>query len=293
MKIRFHATTATLLAVLALAAPTAAQFSEPPVMDKPQAGYYRFKIGRVDVIAVSDGGGAFDILGVVPQERKEAAAQIMAKSLVKSPVFISVNAYIILLDGRTIMVDAGTGELFGVKLGKLPDSLRAAGITPESITDILVTHIHSDHTGGLSVRGKKVYPNATIHVNKKELDFWTDKSAGEEAVEPTKQFFGQVAATVGPYISSGSVQTFEGEAQIFPGIRSIPAYGHTPGHTFYMLEAGDQRIAFMGDTIHIQDAQFEDPSITVAFDVDQKQAAATRAKAFADAAQNGYCIAIT
>src|ERR1700731_1289482 len=99
MKNRFHATTATLLAVLALAAPTAAQFSEPPVMDKPQAGYYRFKIGRVDVIAVSDGGGAFDILGVVPQERKEAAAQIMAKSLVKSPVFISVNAYIILLDG--------------------------------------------------------------------------------------------------------------------------------------------------------------------------------------------------
>jgi glyoxylase-like metal-dependent hydrolase (beta-lactamase superfamily II) len=202
-----------------------------------------------------------------------------------------VNAYVILLGGRTIMVDAGTGELFGVKLGKLPDSLRAAGITPESITDILVTHIHPDHTGGLAIGGKKLYPNATIHVNKKEIDFWTDKSAAEKADGPTKGFFSQVAATVGPYISSGAVRTFEGDAQIFPGVSAIPAYGHTPGHTFYMLEDDGQKIAFMGDTIHVQDAQFEDPSITVAFDVDQKQAAATRVKAFADAAQNEYYVA--
>ena len=291
MNVRFRATAVFLLAALALAAPTAAQFSEPALMDKPQAGYYRFKIGKVDVIAVSDGGGAFDILGVVPREKQKAAARIMAKSLVKSPVFVSVNAYVILLDGRTIMVDAGTGELFGVKLGKLPDSLRAAGITPESITDILVTHIHPDHTGGLSVGGKKLYPNAPIHVNKREIDFWTDKSAAEKAVGPTKGFFSQVAATVGPYISSGAVQTFDGDAQIFPGVSAIPAYGHTPGHTFFMLEDGDQKIVFMGDTIHIQDAQFEDPSITVAFDVDQKQAAATRVKAFADAAQNEYYVA--
>jgi glyoxylase-like metal-dependent hydrolase (beta-lactamase superfamily II) len=246
----------------------------------------------VDVIAVSDGGAAFDVLGVVAKEKQEAAAQIMAKSLVKSPVFVSVNAYVILLGGRTIMIDAGTGELFGVKLGKLPDSLRAAGIPPESITDILVTHIHPDHTGGLSVRGKKLYPNATVHLNQKELDFWTDKSVGEKAIGPTKEFFGHVAATVGPYISSGAVQTFEGEAQMFPGISSIPAYGHTPGHTFYILEDGGQKIVFMGDTIHVQDAQFEDPSITVAFDVDPKQAAATRVKAFADAAQNEYYIAL-
>jgi glyoxylase-like metal-dependent hydrolase (beta-lactamase superfamily II) len=292
MSVRFYATTVGLLAALVLTTPAAAQFSDPPLLDKPQAGYYRLKIGKVDVIAVSDGGAAFDVLGVVAKEKQEAAARIMAKSLVKSPVFVSVNAYVILLGGRTIMIDAGTGELFGVKLGKLPDSLRAAGIPPESITDILVTHIHPDHTGGLSVRGKKLYPNATVHLNQKELDFWTDKSVGEKAIGPTKEFFGHVAATVGPYISSGAVQTFEGEAQMFPGISSFPAYGHTPGHTFYILEDGGQKIVFMGDTIHVQDAQFEDPSITVAFDVDPKQAAATRVKAFADAAQNEYYIAL-
>ena len=276
MNHRFRASAVVLVAALILAAPTAAQFDEPSMMDKPQAGYYRFKIGKVDVIAVSDGGSTFDILGIVPKEKQEAAAQIMAKSLVKSPVFVSVNAYVILLGGRTIMVDAGTGELFGVKLGKLPDSLRAAGITPESITDILVTHIHPDHTGGLAIGGKKLYPNAMIHVNKKELDFWTDKSAGDKLADPNKGFFLQVAATVGPYVSSGQVKTFEGETEVIAGIRSLPAYGHTPGHTYYVLEDGGQKLVFMGDTIHAPDAQFEDPSITVAFDVDQKAAATNR-----------------
>src|SRR6202043_2994061 len=80
--------TKTLLAgvfllVSVMAIPTTAQFGEPPLMDKPQAGYYRLKIGKVDVIAMSDGGSTFDILGIVPKEKQEAAAQIMAKSLVK------------------------------------------------------------------------------------------------------------------------------------------------------------------------------------------------------------------
>lgn len=276
----------------AMVAPAAAQFTEPPQLDKPQAGFYRLKIGKIDVIAVNDGAAIFDVLGVVPNEKKAAAVRMMAKSLVKSPVQASVNAYVILMGERTILVDAGTGELFGVKLGKLPESLRAAGIQPESITDILVTHIHPDHTGGLVFGGKKTYPNATLHVNKKELDFWTNKSTGETTPEPNKGFYGQVAGTVGLYVSSGQVKTFEGGAQILPGIRSQPAYGHTPGHTYYVLEDGGEKLAFWGDTIHAPDAQFGDPSITVAFDIDQKQAAATRMKAFSDAAENGYFVAL-
>jgi glyoxylase-like metal-dependent hydrolase (beta-lactamase superfamily II) len=204
----------------------------------------------------------------------------------------SVNAFVILLGGRTILVDAGTGELFGAKLGKLPDSLRAAGVTAESVTDILITHIHPDHSGGLTVAGTKIFPNATIHVNKKELDFWSDKSTGEKYPEPTKTFFGQVAPTVGPYVTSGQVKAFEGATQILPGIRSLPAYGHTPGHTYYLLEDGGEKPAFWGDTIHAPDAQFEDPSITIEFDVDQKAAGARRQNAFADAAKNGYLVAL-
>jgi len=144
-------------------------------------------------------------------------------------------------------VDAGTGELFGPKLGKLPDSFRAAGVTSESITDVLLTHIHPDHSGGLAVGENKIFPNATIHVNKKELEFWSDRSTREKYPEPTKTFFGQVAPTVGPYITSGQVKTFEGGIQIFRGIRSLPAYGHPPGHTYYALEDG-ARSSSSGET---------------------------------------------
>jgi len=157
-----------IVAVFAWAGPApTAPFSEPPRLEKPQAGFYRLKIGKVDVIAVNDGASPFDVLGVLAKDKRETAAKIMGKSYVKSPVEASVNAYIILLGGRTILVDAGTGELFGAKLGKLPDSLRAAGVTPESITDVLLTHIHPDHSGGLTVGGNKIFPNATIHVNKR------------------------------------------------------------------------------------------------------------------------------
>lgn len=281
-----------LLAALAVAGPAAGQFDGPSMLDKPQAGFYRLKLGKVDVIAVNDGAASFDVLSVVTPTRKSDAAKIMAKSLVTSPVHASVNAYVILIGNKTILVDAGTGELFGVKLGKLPDSLRAAGIQPESVTDILVTHIHPDHTGGLTVGGRKIFPNALVHMNKKELDFWTNKSSRETLVEPNKGFYEQVAATVGPYVSSGQVWTFEGEAAILPGIRSLPAYGHTPGHTFYVLEDAGQKLVFWGDTIHAPDAQFEDPSITIAFDIDQKAASATRQKAFAEAAEGGYLVAL-
>ncbi len=291
MSVRLLASALSLSAALASAAFAAEPFSEPPQLDKPQAGYYRLKVGKIDVIAVNDGATLFDILGVVPNEKKAAAARVMATSLVKSPVQASVNAFVILTGEKTVMVDAGTGDLFGVKLGKLPDSLRAAGIQPEAITDILVTHIHPDHTGGLTIGGKRVFPNATVHVNTRELAFWTDTSAGDKSSGPTKQFFGQVAGTVGPYVSAGHVKTFEGETELMPGIRTVPAYGHTPGHTYYRLEDGGQKLLFMGDTIHAPDAQFADPSITVAFDVDQKAAAAARQKAFADAAKGDYFVA--
>ena len=207
----------------------------------------RLKIGKVDVIAVNDGAASFDVLSVLAKDKRVVAAKLMAKSYVKSPVEASVNAYIILLGGRTILVDAGTGELFGPKLGKLPDSFRAAGVTSESITDVLLTHIHPDHSGGLAVGENKIFPNATIHVNKKELEFWTDRSTREKYPEPTKTFFGQVAPTVGPYITSGQVKTFEGGIQIFRGIRSLPAYGHPPGHTYYALEDG-ARSSSSGET---------------------------------------------
>jgi glyoxylase-like metal-dependent hydrolase (beta-lactamase superfamily II) len=285
-----------MLAAVAATAPASAAedgpFTKESKLDSAQAGFHRIKIGRIEVTAISDGSGGFFVLNVVAKRKRTEAEKLMAKSWVKQPVDASVNAFLIKLPGHTILVDAGSGDLLGPKLGKIPDSLRTSGVKPEDISDILVTHIHPDHTGGLVIGGKMVFPNAIVHVNKRELDFWTNKATGENYPDPTKGFFKQVESTVGPYIAAGRVRTFEGETELFPGIHTLPAYGHTPGHTYYVLEDEGEKLVFMGDTIHAPDAQFDDPDITIEFDVDQKAAAATRNRAFADAARNGHFVAL-
>jgi glyoxylase-like metal-dependent hydrolase (beta-lactamase superfamily II) len=261
-------------------------------LDKTQAGYYRLKVGSVDVTALSDGSLGFEVIEQLTNVKPGEAERLLDKAYVKSPVDASINAFLIQLGDRFILVDAGTGGLFGPKLFKLPQSMKNAGYSPEQITDILLTHIHPDHSGGLTVEGKKIFPNAIVHVDERELAYWTDKSAGERAPEPTRSFFKTVEPTVGPYIASGSVKTFDGETQLFPGLRSIPGYGHTPGQSYYVLESEGDKMIFWGDIMHAPDIQFANPNVTIKFDVDSTAAAARRKKDFADAARNRTLVAM-
>ncbi|MGE7136284.1 MBL fold metallo-hydrolase [Luteibacter sp. NPDC031894] len=213
-------------------------------LDREQAGYFRFKLGKVDVIALSDGTVTLDLTKELSNPTE--AARVMTRKGVKLPLDVSVNAFLILLDKKVILVDAGAGELFGPTLNKLTSSLRAAGMEPDQVTDILVTHIHPDHTGGLAVGGQKVFANAVIHVSKKELAFWMDKAAADKAEEPTRTFFKGVDQTLGPYLATGKVKTFESGEQLFPGIRTLPGYGHTPGQSYFVLEDAGKKNGVLG-----------------------------------------------
>src|SRR5713101_4553289 len=200
-----------------------------------QAGFYRMTIGDINVTALSDGTVGLQILdGLLLNAKSREVQKLLAYNYQKSPIDASINAFLIRLDGKLILIDAGTAELVGPTANKLPDSLRAVGVKPEQITDIFLTHIHPDHSGGLMEGNRRVFPNATVHVDKREVDYWFDKAIAEKAAEPLKTFFSQVDAKVKPYLDSGQLKTFEGATQFFSGLRSQPSYGHTPGHSLYV-----------------------------------------------------------
>src|SRR6202521_5527455 len=134
-------------------------------LDRSQAGIYRTKVGKIDVIALSDGTVGLGLTKELVRNAKPGEIErLLARHFEKSFVDASINAFLINYEKRLLLFGAGACELVGPTGGKLPQSLRAAGAPPEHITDAFVTHIHPAHTGGLMNGNTKVFPNATIHI---------------------------------------------------------------------------------------------------------------------------------
>lgn len=130
----------------------------------------------------------------------------------------------------------------------------------------MLTHIHADHSGGLTVGDKKIFPNATIHVSKKELDFWLDeanaKHASEHHMGANPKTFDNARNMLVPYLNNKQVKTFEGEnTEVLPLIYSYVIGGHTPGHTIYVLKDGGEELFFLGDVVHVAAIQLAAPNI--------------------------------
>ncbi|MEN0053910.1 MAG: MBL fold metallo-hydrolase [Mucilaginibacter sp.] len=261
----------------------------PIEMDQPF--YHHMKLGDYDIIALSDGTVPINLHEVLTDITPDKIDQLSAAGFQTTTSETSVNAYLIKANGKNILIDAGTAELYGPTLGHLPENLRKIGVPPEAIDAVLITHIHSDHTGGLMQGSKMVFPNAMIYISKPELDFWLNEDNKIKAPERLVHWFKEAEDKVGPYVKAGKVKTFGYGKELFPGIKPIAAPGHTPGHTFYSIESKGQKLVFVGDLVHAAAVQFPDPSATINFDVDSKAAAATRLLTFRDAAANGYWLA--
>ena len=274
-----------LCALLATAAYAAA-----PMVKTQAPGYYRIMLGDFEVTALSDGTAALPVDTMLTNTTPGKVRRALARAYLKPPVETSVNAFLINTGSKLLLVDAGAGALFGPTVGKLMANLKASGYQPEQVDEIYITHMHADHVGGLMVDGKIAFPNATVHADKRDADFWLSQANMDSASKEMKDFFTGAMQSINPYIAAGKFQTFDRDGVLTPGLKAVLAHGHTPGHTTYLVESKGQALSLWGDLIHVAAVQFEHPSVTIQFDSDPKAAIAARKKAAADAAKNAYLV---
>jgi glyoxylase-like metal-dependent hydrolase (beta-lactamase superfamily II) len=281
---RLLATLAACTALAALPALAAAPFAKSPA-----PGYFRVMVGNFEVTPLSDGTVDLPVdqlLHQPPGQTKEA----LAKSFLKLPLETSDNAFLVNTGSKLVLIDTGAGALFGPTLGRLAANLKAAGYQPEQVDEIYLTHFHGDHLGGLASNGKPVFPNAVVRAAKHESDFWLSEENMHKAPADKQGSFKGAMASLNPYVKAGRFKPFDGDVELAPGIHAHAAPGHTPGHTTYVVESGGQKLVLIGDLIHVAAVQMEQPAVTIAFDSDEKSAAASRKKEFDAAAKGGYLV---
>jgi glyoxylase-like metal-dependent hydrolase (beta-lactamase superfamily II) len=272
---RFAAVVLTALAGL-IAVPNAA-LAAPHQHHDQVPGFYRLKVGDLEVTALYDGTGVFDPHWL---NGTQAAMDGVVKGLHEDPHMLDVvdSGFLVNTGKQLILVDAGAGAWWGGgALGRLVGSLRSAGYMPEEVNLVLLTHLHSDHVGGLTTQdGNRVFPNAEVYVAKAESDFWLSPEIAAKAPKDAQPFFQSAQAIAAPYIKAGKWHTFSSSEPIVDGMQLVPLPGHSPGHTGYEFSSKGQKILFWGDIVHAQRVQLQHPEVTAVFDIDQTAAAATR-----------------
>ena len=240
------------------------------------SGVTRVDLGSVSVTMLSDGQGArpLDANFVRNVPLAEVQAALTEAKLPTDRIDVPFNPFVADIGGQRVLFDTGSGEFGAAGSGKLLENMGKAGIDPKSVTAVVISHFHGDHINGLRNKaGNLVFPNAKIYVPAPEWSWWMDEArlaatpeAQRGGLNTARRVFSPIAATV---------VRFEPGTEILPGVRSIPAYGHTPGHTVFMIEGGSRKLLYWADTTNVS-LFVRNPDWAVLFDMDADAAKATR-----------------
>jgi glyoxylase-like metal-dependent hydrolase (beta-lactamase superfamily II) len=268
-----------------------------PGLDELVPSRYALRVGEIDVLVVSD--GVLPIPAPILAHNVDPAVRAAwLEDMFLSPDMLDwpLNVVVVRGGGRTILIDAGLGvdpDLDLPQAGRLAQRLEAAGIDPASLTDVVLTHMHMDHIGGLLVDGMRdrLRPDLRVHVAAAEVEFWASPDFSRVSMPPgfpdalrraAKRFLNEYQSQLRP---------FKAEYEVAPGVLVRRTGGHTPGHSVVRLASGGDRLTFAGDAVFA--VGFDHPDWYNGFEHDPEEAARVRVGLLRELAATGEPLVAT
>jgi glyoxylase-like metal-dependent hydrolase (beta-lactamase superfamily II) len=246
----------------------------------PTQGFRKYKVGDIEVISLADGvwEKPHDENFIKGANVEQTKAALKAGGLTDAFVPVPFTTLAVRTGGNLVLIDSGTGgQAGGPKAGVLAQSMQAAGIDPKQVKTIVISHFHGDHIFGLMAKdtNAQTFPDAEIVVPKAELTWWTQPI--DNIPQPRRGLAQRVQATLANW---KNVKIVDGEADVAPGIRAIPAHGHTQGHTAHLISSGGQQLLATADATNVAALFVKNPTWQAAFDHVPDLAVETRKKLF-------------
>src|SRR4051794_33933651 len=241
-------------------------------------GFYRYKVGDIEVTAIHDGLAPRPLDGLVRNADLSDVKEAMADAFLPTDVLpITFTTLALKTGGRLVLVDTGNGDSGAPTTGRWMANFKAAGFDPAQVNTIIISHFHPDHINGLRFKdGNAVFPNAEVMVAAPEWAFWMDGGKMAQAPDALKGNFQNVRRVFGPMAKD--VKQYEAGKELAPGVTAVAAPGHTPGHTAYAVSSGNGKLLVASDITNHPALFARNPDWQAVFDMDGNQARETRRK---------------